>query len=76
MQNIRKIFGIIYFHIFVKFKLKSNSEGHSLLASEYQLKLLSTQRSQAAKAGSKKRIFITAPRSVLFYFRPISDFDS
>jgi len=35
--------------------------GHSLLASEYQLKLLSTQRSQAAKAGSKKRIFITAP---------------
>lgn len=35
--------------------------GHSLLASEYQLKLLSTQRSQAAKTGSKKRIFITAP---------------
>ena len=42
-------------------------EGHSLLASEYQLKLLSTQRSQAAKAGSKKRIFITAPRLVLFF---------
>jgi len=36
--------------------------GRSLLASDYQLKLLSSQRSDAAKSGSKKRIFITAPR--------------
>ena len=35
--------------------------GHSLLASEYQLKLLSSQRAKAAASGSKKRIFITAP---------------
>jgi len=47
--------------------------GHSLLASEYQLKLLSTQRSQAAKAGSKKRIFITAPRLVLSFVCHIYD---
>merc|ERR1711935_1115803 len=33
--------------------------GHSLLASDYQLKLLSSQRAKAAASGSKKRIFIT-----------------
>ena len=40
---------------------KAQPLGHSLLASEYQLKLLSSQRKKAAAAGSKKRIFITAP---------------
>lgn len=35
--------------------------GGSLLVSEYQLRMLSRQKSKAAKAGSKKRIFITAP---------------
>jgi len=33
--------------------------GHFLLASDYQLKLLSSQRAKAAASGSKKRIFIT-----------------
>merc|ERR1712048_120085 len=33
----------------------------SILASEYQLRMLSKQRSKAARDGSKKRIFITAP---------------
>ena len=40
---------------------KAQPLGHSLLASEYQLKLLSSQRKKAAATGSKKRIFITAP---------------
>ena len=40
---------------------KAQPLGHSLLASEYQLKLLSSQRQKAAASGSKKRIFITAP---------------
>ena len=31
------------------------------MASEFQLRMLSKQRSKAAKDGSKKRIFITAP---------------
>ena len=35
--------------------------GGSILASEYQLRMLSKQRSKAARDGSKKRIFITAP---------------
>lgn len=35
--------------------------GGSILASEFQLRMLSKQRSKAAKDGSKKRIFITAP---------------
>jgi len=43
-------------------ELRSSSAlGSSLLASDFQLRMLSKQRSRAAKDGSKKRIFITAP---------------
>ena len=43
-------------------ELRSSSAlGSSLLASDFQLRMLSKQRSKAAKDGSKKRIFITAP---------------
>jgi len=39
----------------------AGSLGGSILASEYQLKMLNKQRAKAAASGSKKRIFITAP---------------
>jgi len=39
----------------------AGSLGGSILASEYQLKMLNKQRAKAAATGSKKRIFITAP---------------
>merc|ERR1712210_398468 len=39
----------------------AGSLGGSILASEYQLKMLNRQRAKAAASGSKKRIFITAP---------------